>query len=69
MDWFRSLRILLRMESKDYVLEEPINELAPDANEEERNAWEQHVSISLQKGIIITQTGAKYFTGFYEGAS
>lgn len=38
MDWFRSLRILLRMESKDYVLEEPIDELAFDANEEEWNA-------------------------------
>ena len=53
MDWFRSLRILLRMESKDYVVEEPIDELAFDANEDERNAWEQHVVLNFVEPFTV----------------
>ena len=68
MDWFRSLRILLRMESKDYVLEEPIDELASDANEEERNAWEQHTKDSREvTGIMLSAmipSLQKQFEGF-----
>ena len=43
IDWFRNLRIVLKQEKKEYILESPYpEEPSVDAPRAEKNAYEKH---------------------------
>ena len=53
VNWYRNLKIVLRAESKMYILEEPI----PDEPEQQsgpvRRNWEKHVDDSLKVTCLM----------------
>jgi hypothetical protein len=57
IDWYRNLRIVLRQEKKEYVLEEAYPDDLPDnANAAERRAYEKHCNDSLDVSCLILAT-------------
>ena len=57
LDWERNLRIVLKHERKEYVLDEPIPP-RPDAGSTRsvRDAHETHLNDSLEVGCIMLST-------------
>ena len=54
IDWYRNLRIVLRNEKKEYVLEQPYPDDLPDgANAAARRAYEKHCNASLEVSCLM----------------
>ena len=58
LDWYRSLRIVLKQEKKDYVLEKPLPKKAPASNapHAERNAYQKHKDDALDASCLMLAT-------------
>jgi hypothetical protein len=57
IDWYRNLRIVLRQEKAEYVLEEPYPDDLPDnADESERVAYEKHTNDSINVSCLMLVT-------------
>ena len=57
IDWYRNLRIVLRNEKKEYVLEQPYPDDLPDgANAAARRAYEKHCNDSLEVSCLMLAT-------------
>ena len=54
IDWYRNLRIVLRNEKKEYVLEQPNPDNLPNgANAAARRAYEKHCNASLEVSCLM----------------
>ena len=54
MDWYRNLRIILKQEKKEYVLEEPYpNDPGANASEADRRAYEKHCDDSVDVTLML----------------
>ena len=57
IDWYRNLRIVLRNEKKEYVLEQPYPDDLPDgANAAAHRAYEKHCNVSLEVSCLMLAT-------------
>ena len=57
LDWFRQLRIVLKLEKKDYVLDGPVPEEPPsNASKAVKDARIKHVNDSIEVVCIILGT-------------
>jgi hypothetical protein len=57
IDWYRNLRIVLRQEKKEYVLEQAYpDDLLDNANAAERRAYEKHFNDSLDVSCLMLAT-------------
>ena len=58
LDWYRNLRIVLKHEKKEYVLEKPIPKKAPATNapHAERNAYQKHKDDALDASCLMLAT-------------
>ena len=57
IDWYRNLRIILRNEKKEYVLEQSYPDDLPDgANAAARRAYEKHYNVSLEVSCLMLAT-------------
>jgi hypothetical protein len=57
IDWYRNLRIVLRQEKKEYVLEQAYpDDLLDNANDAERRAYEKHCNDSLDVSCLMLAT-------------
>jgi hypothetical protein len=57
IDWYRNLRIVLRQEKKEYVLEQAYpDDLPDDANVAECRAYEKHCNDSLDISCLMLTT-------------
>ena len=58
LDWYRNLRIVLKQEKKEYVLEKPVPKRAPPANASQanRNAYKKHEDDALDAGCLMLAT-------------
>jgi hypothetical protein len=56
-NWYRNLRIVLRQEKKEYVLEQPYpDELSDGATTAARRAYEKHCNDSLVASCLVLAT-------------
>ena len=53
IDWMRNLRLTLRYEDKEYVLDEPIPELKNESTEEEIATYKKHVDDSNKVSCLM----------------
>ena len=57
IDWFRNLRIVLKQEKKEYVLESPYpEEPSADATRAEKNAYEKHCNDTVDVHCLMLAT-------------
>ena len=57
LDWFRNLRIVLKQERKEYVIEEPIPvEPAATASRVEKDKFKKHMDDMLDVGCLMLAT-------------
>ena len=57
IDWYRNLRIVLRQEKKEYVLEQPYpNDLPDNASNADRTAYEKHCDDSVNVSCLMLAT-------------
>jgi uncharacterized protein YbdZ (MbtH family) len=57
IDWYRNLRIVLRQEKKQYVLEQPYpDELPSGATIAARRAYQKHCNDSLDVSCLMLAT-------------
>ena len=57
IDWIRNLRIVLKQERKDYILENPIPpELAANAPRAERDAYKKHSDDAVDATCLMLAT-------------
>jgi len=57
MDWYRNLRIVLKQEKKEYVLEEPYpDDPGANASEADRRAYEKHCDDSVDVSCLMLAT-------------
>ena len=57
IDWYRNLRIVLRQERKEYVLEQPYpNDLPDNASNADRTAYEKHCDDSVNVSCLMLAT-------------
>jgi len=69
IDWYRNLRIVLRNEKKEYVLEQPYPDDLPDgANAAARRAYEKHCNDSLEVSCLMLATMSSDLQKHYENA-
>jgi len=69
IDWYRNLRIVLRNEKKEYVLEQPYpDELLDGANVAARRAYEKHCNDSLEVSCLMLATMSSDLQKHYENA-
>ena len=69
IDWYRNLRIVLRNEKKEYVLEQPYPDDLPDGtNVAARRAYEKHCNDSLEVSCLMLATMSSGLQKHYENA-
>ena len=69
IDWYRNLRIVLRNEKKEYVLEQPYPDNLPDgANAAACRAYEKHYNDSLEITCLMLATMSSDLQKHYENA-
>jgi hypothetical protein len=57
IDWYRNVKIVLRQEKMEYVLEQAYpNDLPDNANDAERRAYEKHYNDSLDVSCLMLAT-------------
>ncbi|KAK8621633.1 hypothetical protein V6N13_081066 [Hibiscus sabdariffa] len=57
LDWFRNLRIVLKQERKDYVIEEAIpNDPGPSASRVDKDKFKKHMDNMLDVGCLMLAT-------------
>ena len=57
IDWYRNLRIVLRQEKKEYVLEHPYpNDLPDNATDADRTAYEKHIDDAVNMSCLMLAT-------------
>jgi hypothetical protein len=57
IDWYRNLRIVLRQEKNEYVLEQAYpDDLSDNANAAECRAYEKHCNDSLDVSCLMLST-------------
>lgn len=57
IDWYRNLRIVLRQERKEYVLEQPYpNDLLDNASNADRTAYDKHCDDSVNVSCLMLAT-------------
>ena len=57
IDWYRNLRIVLRQEKKEYVLEQPYpNDLPDNATDADRTAYEKHCDDLVNVSCLMLAT-------------
>ena len=57
IDWYRNLRIVLRQEKKEYVLEQPYpNDLPDNATDADRTAYEKHIDDAVNMSCLMLAT-------------
>ena len=57
IDWYRNLRIVLRQEKREYVLEQSYpNDLPDNATTADRRAYEKHCNDSLDVSCLMLAT-------------
>ena len=67
IDWYRNLRIVLRNEKKEYVLEQPYpDELPKGANAVACRAYEKHCNNSLEVSCLMLATMSSDMQKHYE---
>ncbi|KAK8557954.1 hypothetical protein V6N13_008778 [Hibiscus sabdariffa] len=52
-DWFRNLRIVLKQERKEYVIEEPAPELAANAPRADKDKFKKHLDDMLDVSCLM----------------
>jgi hypothetical protein len=69
IDWYRNLRIVLRQEKMEYVLEQPYPDDLPDnATAVDRRAYEKHCNDSLDVSCLMLATMSPDLQKQYEHA-
>ena len=54
LDWYRNLRIVLRQERKEYILEQPIpQELAANAPRAQKDVYTKHANDSVDVTCLM----------------
>ena len=54
LDWYRNLRIILRQERKEYILDQPIpEELAANASRAQKDAYNKHLNDSVDVTCLM----------------
>lgn len=67
IDWYRNLRIVLRQEKKEYVLEQPYPDDLPDGSTAaERRVYEKHCNDSLDVSCLMLATMSSDLQKQYE---
>ena len=56
MDWYRNLRIVLKLEDRAYVLEDPIPDQPEEDDAEGMAFWEKHCTDSVQVSCLMLGT-------------
>ncbi|KAK8609011.1 hypothetical protein V6N13_025318 [Hibiscus sabdariffa] len=57
LDWFRNLRIVLKQERKEYVIEEPVpDELAANATRADKDKFKKHMDDMVDFGCLMLAT-------------
>ena len=57
IDWYRNLRIVLRQEKKEYVLEQPYpDDLPDDATDSARAAYKKHYNDAINVNCLMLAT-------------
>ncbi|KAK8708623.1 hypothetical protein V6N13_059661 [Hibiscus sabdariffa] len=57
LDWFRNLRIVLKQERKEYVIEEPVpNEPGANAPRANKDKFKKHVEDMVDVGCLMLAT-------------
>ncbi|KAK9034021.1 hypothetical protein V6N11_050200 [Hibiscus sabdariffa] len=68
LDWFRNLRIVLKQERKEYVIEEPVpNEPGANAPRADKDKFKKHVEDMLDVGYLVLATMTPKLHKQYEG--
>src|SRR6266540_2449165 len=69
IDWYQNLRIVLKQEKKDYVLEQPYpDEPIDNASATDRRAYEKHCNDSLDVSCLMLATMSSELQKQYENA-
>ena len=69
IDWYRNLRIVLRQEKREYVLEQPYPDDLPDnATAADHRAYEKHCNDSLDVSCLMLATMSPDLQKQYEHA-
>src|SRR5579859_7196555 len=67
IDWYRNLRIVLKQEKKEYVLEEPCpDEPEANASTADRKAYEKHCDDDVDVSCLILATMSSELQKQYE---
>ncbi|KAL4363528.1 hypothetical protein GQ457_04G019220 [Hibiscus cannabinus] len=57
LDWFRNLRIVLKQERKEYVIEKPVpNDPSANAPRAEKDKFKKHMDDMLDIGCLMLAT-------------
>ncbi|KAK8596879.1 hypothetical protein V6N13_001488 [Hibiscus sabdariffa] len=57
LDWFRNLRIVLKQERNEYVIEEPVpDESAGNAYRADKDTFKKHMDDMLDVGCLMLAT-------------
>ncbi|KAL4388515.1 hypothetical protein GQ457_09G017440 [Hibiscus cannabinus] len=57
LDWFRNLRIVLKQEQKEYVIEEPVpNEPGTNVSTANKHKFKKHMNDILDVGCLVLVT-------------
>ncbi|KAK8669753.1 hypothetical protein V6N13_107177 [Hibiscus sabdariffa] len=57
LDWFRNLRIVLKQERKEYVIEEPVpDEPAANAPRADKDKFKRHIDDMVDVGCLMLAT-------------
>ena len=69
IDWYRNLRIILRNEKREYVLEKPYpDDIPKGANVAARRAYEKYCNDSLEVSCLMLATMSSGLQKHYENA-
>ena len=69
IDWYRNLRIILRNEKREYVLEKPYpDDIPKGANVAARRAYEKYCNDSLEVSCLMLATMSSELKKHYENA-
>ena len=54
LDWYRNLRIVLKQERKEYILDQPVlDEPAANAPKDQKDAYSKHLNDSIDVTYLI----------------
>ncbi|KAK9003878.1 hypothetical protein V6N11_018774 [Hibiscus sabdariffa] len=57
LDWFRNLRIVLKQEMKEYVIEEAVlNDPGPNASRADKDKFKKHMDDMVDVGCLMLAT-------------